>query len=74
MKKILIIGVTSAIAKATARIWAKQGSELFLVARNQEGLDALTQDLKVRHVAIWWNVFCAAAILHRLLHYLGEFY
>jgi len=48
MKKILIIGVTSAIAKATARIWAKQGSELFLVARNQEGLDALTQDLKVR--------------------------
>ncbi len=48
MKKILIIGVTSAIAKAAARIWAKEGSELFLVARNQEALDSLTQDLNVR--------------------------
>jgi len=48
MKKILIIGVTSAIAKAAARIWAKEGSELFLVARNQEALDLLTQDLNVR--------------------------
>ena len=48
MKKILIIGVTSAIAEATARIWAERGDELFLVARNQERLNVLTQDLKVR--------------------------
>ncbi len=48
MKKILMIGVTSAIAKAAARIWAKEGSELFLVARNQEALDSLNQDLNVR--------------------------
>lgn len=48
MKKILIIGATSAIAEATARIWAQRGDELFLVARNQERLNVLTQDLKVR--------------------------
>jgi decaprenylphospho-beta-D-erythro-pentofuranosid-2-ulose 2-reductase len=48
VKKILIIGATSAIAEATARIWAERGDELFLVARNQERLNVLTQDLKVR--------------------------
>lgn len=48
MKKILIIGATSAIAEATARIWAQRGDELFLVARNQERLDSITNDLKVR--------------------------
>ncbi len=48
MKKILIIGATSAIAEATARIWAQRGDELFLVARNQERLNVLTKDLKVR--------------------------
>lgn len=48
MKKILIIGATSAIAEATARIWAAKGSELFLVARNQERLNVIAKDLKVR--------------------------
>ena len=48
MKKILIIGATSAIAEATARIWAQRGDELFIVARNQERLNVITEDLKVR--------------------------
>ena len=48
MKKILIIGATSAIAEATARIWAQSGNELFLVARNEERLNLMTKDLKVR--------------------------
>ena len=48
MKKILIIGATSAIAEASARIWAERGDELFLVARNQERLDIIVKDLKVR--------------------------
>ena len=48
MKKILIIGSTSAIAEATARIWAQRGDELFLVARNQERLNVISEDLKVR--------------------------
>jgi short-subunit dehydrogenase len=48
VKKILIIGATSAIAEAAARIWAKRGDQLFLVARNQERLNCITNDLKVR--------------------------
>lgn len=48
MKKILIIGATSAIAEATARIWAQRGDELFLVARNEERLNLMTKDLKIR--------------------------
>jgi len=48
MKKILILGATSAIAAATARIWAKDGHRLFLVARNGTRLDDLAQDLKAR--------------------------
>jgi decaprenylphospho-beta-D-erythro-pentofuranosid-2-ulose 2-reductase len=48
VKKILIIGATSAIAEATARIWAQRGDELFLVARNEERLNLVTKDLKVR--------------------------
>jgi decaprenylphospho-beta-D-erythro-pentofuranosid-2-ulose 2-reductase len=48
VKKILIIGATSAIAEATARIWAQRGDELFLVARNEERLNLMTKDLKVR--------------------------
>jgi NADP-dependent 3-hydroxy acid dehydrogenase YdfG len=48
VKKILVIGATSAIAEATARIWAQRGDELFLVARNEERLNLVTKDLKVR--------------------------
>jgi hypothetical protein len=48
VKKILIIGATSAIAETTARIWAQRGDELFLVARNQERLNIVTRDLRVR--------------------------
>lgn len=48
MKKILIIGATSTIAEATTRIWALRGDELFLVARNQERLNIIANDLKVR--------------------------
>lgn len=48
MKRVLIIGATSAIATACARIWATQGGRLFLVARNEEKLEALSSDLTVR--------------------------
>ena len=34
LKKILVLGATSGIAEATCRIWASQGAQLFLVARN----------------------------------------
>jgi len=48
MKKILIIGATSAIAEHSARIWAGRGDTLYLVARNKERLNAIAVDLKVR--------------------------
>ncbi|WP_449101563.1 SDR family oxidoreductase [Pseudomonas veronii] len=48
MKRILIIGATSAIAAACARLWAEQGSEFFLVARNLEKLEQTAADLKGR--------------------------
>ena len=48
MKKVLIIGATSAIAEATARLFAKRGDRLFLMARDEEKLSVIAQDLKVR--------------------------
>lgn len=48
MKHILIIGATSAIATACARLWAAEGSQLFLVGRDADKLQALAGDLKVR--------------------------
>lgn len=45
---IVIVGANSAIAKATARLYAEQGHNFFLVGRNEEGLRALTNDLQVR--------------------------
>ena len=48
MKRILIIGATSAIAEATARIWAKKGHQFYLIGRNETRLKAIVTDLKVR--------------------------
>lgn len=49
---ILIIGATSAIAKATARLYVKQSNVNFvLVARNPAGLQELAADLTARGAA-----------------------
>jgi decaprenylphospho-beta-D-erythro-pentofuranosid-2-ulose 2-reductase len=48
MKNILIIGATSAIAEATARIFAQRGANLYLLARNNERLASMCQDLRQR--------------------------
>ena len=48
MKKILVIGATSAIARATARLFAEAGDALFLAARNADKLAAIAADMKVR--------------------------
>jgi len=50
-KKILVLGATSGIAEATCRIWASQGAQLFLVARNQAKLEAVALDLRARGAA-----------------------
>lgn len=52
MKKILIIGATSAIAEAAARLWAAQGHRLYLLGRNEERLGALAADLRIRGAAV----------------------
>jgi short-subunit dehydrogenase len=51
MRKILIIGATSAIAEATARIYAERGDRLHLVARDEGKLEAIAADLRVRGAA-----------------------
>ena len=48
MKRILIVGATSGIATACARLWAEQGSEFFLVARSAEKLAQVSADLSAR--------------------------
>lgn len=51
MQKILIIGATSAIAKATARRFANRGDSLYLLARDQTRLTDLASDLRIRGAA-----------------------
>ena len=48
MKKILIIGATSAISEHCARIWAARGDAFHLVARNEQHVQVIASDLKVR--------------------------
>ncbi|MEN8216146.1 MAG: SDR family oxidoreductase [Pseudomonadota bacterium] len=48
MRKILIIGATSAIAQETAKLFAQEQDALFLVGRDAEKLEAVAADLKVR--------------------------
>lgn len=48
MQRILIIGATSAIAEATARLYAARGAAIHLVGRNRTRLDAIAADLSIR--------------------------
>jgi short-subunit dehydrogenase len=46
--KLLIIGGTSAIAAEVAKLYAADGAEILLIARNTERMDAIKADLLVR--------------------------
>ena len=48
MEKIAIFGATSAIATETARLFARDGATLALIARDVDKLERLAEDLKVR--------------------------
>jgi decaprenylphospho-beta-D-erythro-pentofuranosid-2-ulose 2-reductase len=48
VKKVLVIGATSAIAEATARLYAKNGDRLYLIARDPAKLETVAADLAVR--------------------------
>jgi len=47
-KRVVILGATSAIAEAAARIWAAQGARLVLVGRDPARVEAVAADLTVR--------------------------
>ena len=51
MRRVLIMGATSALAEATARILAARGDSLYLVGRRADALEAIAADLKVRGAA-----------------------
>ena len=51
MRRILIIGATSAIAVACARRWNQDGARFFLVARNGGRLEQVAADLRARNAA-----------------------
>lgn len=51
MKRILIIGATSAIAAECARLWAAKGAAFMLAGRNADKLAAVADDLRVRGAA-----------------------
>lgn len=44
----MILGATSAIAQETAKLLAADGDHLFLIARNEDKLKAIVDDLRVR--------------------------
>jgi len=48
MSNILILGATSAIAKHTTRLFAADEHSLYLVARNEDKLASMKQDMLVR--------------------------
>ena len=48
MSNILILGATSAIAKQTTRLLAADEHSLYLVARNEDKLSSMKQDMLVR--------------------------
>ncbi len=48
MRRVLIMGATSAIAQATARLLAARGDSLYLIGRRANALEAIAADLKVR--------------------------
>ncbi len=51
MKKVLVLGATSAMAQATVRLLAARGASLYLVGRNTERLEAVAQDARTRGAA-----------------------
>jgi len=48
MKKVLILGATSAMAEHAARRWAGDRCSFFLVGRKTQKLESIAEDLKVR--------------------------
>ncbi len=57
-EQVLIVGATSAIAEAVARLYARDGAALYLTGRDEARLDLIARDLQVRgaaavHTRVW---------------------
>ncbi|MHB1676026.1 MAG: SDR family oxidoreductase [Sulfuriferula sp.] len=62
-KVVLILGATSAIARATAAVFAAQGYDLYLAGRDAEELTRIAADLAIRYqVKAGWGVLFAEAL------------
>lgn len=78
MRRVLIMGATSAIAEATAREFAKRGDALMLAGRDVRRLEAIAADLKIRgasqtavHVIDACDISAFPALLEQTTHTLG---
>ena len=59
-KTVMIVGATSAIARATAAAFAAQGHDIYLAGRNVDELARIAADLTVRYrVQARWGLFVA---------------
>lgn len=78
-QRILVLGALSEIAEATSRLYAAEGAELLLVARDGARLESVAADLKVRGASrVEIEAGDLAALdpeqsLHRWATKLGEF-
>jgi short-subunit dehydrogenase len=54
--KVLVLGATSAIAQAAARVWAARSASLHLVARSESRLLAVADDLRARGATVTTSV------------------
>lgn len=50
-QRVVILGATSSIAEASARLLAGRGCSLVLLARNEQRLETIAQDLRLRGAA-----------------------
>ena len=62
---VVILGATSAIANEVAKLYAKSGASLFLVARDAAKLEAVAADLRVRGAADVKTLVADLADRHR---------
>lgn len=62
-KVVLILGATSAIARAAAAEFAEQGHDLYLAGRDAEELTRIAADLTIRYrIKAGWGVVAAEAL------------
>ncbi|MCS6966823.1 MAG: SDR family NAD(P)-dependent oxidoreductase [Candidatus Kapabacteria bacterium] len=57
MRRVLIVGATSAIAQAVGRLYAAKGASMVLVGRTPEKLDAVVADLQTRGATVVCSLF-----------------